>query len=240
MKDACPGLELPADLPINEKQTSLFMTRLRKQDPDAPIRNFPGSYDSMTPGGIGVANARKMGRLPFPAEELRRWLAENRGQIVTRNDGLRYVLSHDPNADELWRLGANSEIDEVWKAKLTHDGKVITWSPGGLFAKPHRHLIGYALAMYPTGQRHPAYILSDGLAESQQPIVLSPWGRPETLRLAADGGFTGAAPDGRAVAGRWWWSRGELNLRFEGEAETLLIGWRDLYERLRQARAKGR
>ena len=39
MLDACPDLELPADLPINEKQTSRRMWHMMMQDPDAVIRN---------------------------------------------------------------------------------------------------------------------------------------------------------------------------------------------------------
>lgn len=39
MVEACPDLELPADLPINEAQTSRRMWHMMLQDPDAVIRN---------------------------------------------------------------------------------------------------------------------------------------------------------------------------------------------------------
>ncbi len=43
LRDACPNLPLPDELAINEKQTSLDISEIRPQDPDAPISDFPGS-----------------------------------------------------------------------------------------------------------------------------------------------------------------------------------------------------
>ena len=42
-KDACPTLELPAGVPVNERQTSTDIGDMRTQNPGAPIRNYPGS-----------------------------------------------------------------------------------------------------------------------------------------------------------------------------------------------------
>ena len=41
-KSWCPDLELPAELPINERQTAKYLDDMREQDPDAPIRHFMG------------------------------------------------------------------------------------------------------------------------------------------------------------------------------------------------------
>ena len=71
--------------------------------------------------------------------------------------------------------------------------------------------------------------------DKRHPIPLTAWGRPETLYLGADGSFTGTTGDGGTAGRRWWWSRGNLNLRFQGEDATVLIGWRDLLDRLQQA-----
>ena len=38
----CPDLDLPAELPINERQTAKYLDDMRGQDPDAPIRHFKG------------------------------------------------------------------------------------------------------------------------------------------------------------------------------------------------------
>ena len=104
MKDACPDLKLPADLPINEKQTSRFMQDLRLQDPDAPLRNFPGSDRLRTPGGIGIAQARAMGRLPLPTAELRKLFNDQHGNIFKGTSGRRYVLSFSENHSQLWDI----------------------------------------------------------------------------------------------------------------------------------------
>ncbi len=234
MKDACPKLKLPADLPINEKQTSKFMSELRQQDPEAPIRNFPGSRESRTPGGIGIAQARTMGTVPFPVEEFQAFLAERKGDIVTGNSGSRYVLAPTPDQIETWKLDARGKIVDIWTSRVTHDGQQINATSeqtDGFY----RYRIGYAYALYPTGERHPAFVLSGRLAAKRHPIPLTAWGRPETLYLGADGSFTGTTGDGGTAGRRWWWSRGNLNLRFQGEDATVLIGWRDLLDRLQQA-----
>ena len=54
MKDACPDLRLPADLPVNEKQTSTAFDKAIAQDLDAPLRGFPGS-ELRGPGATGIA-----------------------------------------------------------------------------------------------------------------------------------------------------------------------------------------
>ena len=54
MKDACPDLALPADLPVNEKQTSTAFDKAIAQDLDAPLRGFPGS-ELRGPGATGIA-----------------------------------------------------------------------------------------------------------------------------------------------------------------------------------------
>ena len=70
MKNACPDLNLPADLAINEKQTSATFDVMIAQDPDAPVRNAPGS-DLRGPGATGLAAAE--GRPVLPAAELQRF-----------------------------------------------------------------------------------------------------------------------------------------------------------------------
>ena len=76
MKAACPDLDLPADLAINEKQTSAAFDVMIAQDPDAPVRNAPGS-DLRGPGATGLAAAE--GRPVLPAAALQRFLADASG-----------------------------------------------------------------------------------------------------------------------------------------------------------------
>ena len=49
LKEACPGLELPAGLPVNERQTSSVMELTVAQDPGAAVHG---------PSGLGVEGAR--------------------------------------------------------------------------------------------------------------------------------------------------------------------------------------
>ena len=53
LADACPDLvgELPEGMAINEKQTANTLEELRGQDPDAPLRRFPGWENAGLGGG---------------------------------------------------------------------------------------------------------------------------------------------------------------------------------------------
>ena len=42
LKESCPGMTLPAHLPVNEEQTAQAFSKMRLQDPRAALRNFPG------------------------------------------------------------------------------------------------------------------------------------------------------------------------------------------------------
>ena len=56
MKEACPDLSLPASLPVNRRQTATRIDAMMAQDPDAAIRNAPGSH-LRGPGATGIAAA---------------------------------------------------------------------------------------------------------------------------------------------------------------------------------------
>ena len=101
MKDACPDLALPADLPVNEKQTSTAFDKMMAQDTDAPLRGFPGS-ELRGPGATGIAASG--GRATLPAAALKRFLEDNDGRVLVDNTGARHVLVLGPDRDELWLL----------------------------------------------------------------------------------------------------------------------------------------
>ena len=104
MKDACPDVALPADLPINEKQTSAVFDKMMAQDPDAPVRGFPGS-ELRGPGATGIAASGRHATLPAAA--LKRFLADNDGRVLIDNAGARHVLVLGRDRDELWLLDGN-------------------------------------------------------------------------------------------------------------------------------------
>ena len=62
LKQACPELELPAGLPVNEKQSSVLMEEAIAQDPEAALRAVPGRSPVpgsalRAPGSTGLALA---------------------------------------------------------------------------------------------------------------------------------------------------------------------------------------
>ncbi len=228
LKDSCPEMNLPVELPINEKQTSVFMSELREQDPDAPIRDFSGSHDRRTPGGIGIAHALSQGTVPFPARDLKRFLVENDGHVLESFKGRGYVLVLNPERDELWRLKDDGTIEDIGYLTPSADGKVIRLSFEVLPYKV-RFLVGYALPLVWTGERYDAMAMMDWLVAQERDVAL-PFLEREgvAFRFAAGGAVKARATAGDDVAGRWWWSRGRLHVRLDGVARANAYPWRDL------------
>ena len=92
---------MPADLPVNEKQTSTAFDKMMAQDTDAPLRGFPGS-ELRGPGATGIAASG--GRATLPAAALKRFLEDNDGRVLVDNAGARHVLVLGRDRDELWLL----------------------------------------------------------------------------------------------------------------------------------------
>ena len=92
---------MPADLPVNEKQTSAVFDEMMAQDLDAPVRGFPGS-ELRGPGATGIAASG--GHATLPAAALKRFLEDNNGRVLIDNTGARHVLVLGPDRDELWLL----------------------------------------------------------------------------------------------------------------------------------------
>ena len=91
LKDACPDLELPASLAINEKQTEARLSRMKAQDPDAVIRNFPGS-ELRALGANGRRNDKV--RAKVTPKELSAFLLAHDRTVLKAMDGTRYVLGN--------------------------------------------------------------------------------------------------------------------------------------------------
>ena len=107
LKEACPALDLPAGLPVNERQTSVLMEEAVTQDPEAALRAYPGSH-LRAPGSTGLALAA--GAPTVTAAELGRFLIENDGHVLESPAGGRLVLALGPERDELWRLDAEGDV----------------------------------------------------------------------------------------------------------------------------------
>ena len=241
MKEACPGLAVPAGLPVNERQTSTAFGTMMAQDPEAPVRNAPGSH-LRGPGATGIAAAQ--GRPRLPAAGLARFLAENDGFVLTDTAGARHVLVLGPESDELWLLGEDGGIADTGVLVPSSDGTEIAVHYRRLPIRP-RYRIGDALPFLPTGERFAAMRMTDRLASEGTPVALpfagtgvsgtNVSGGDETVlrlrpdgRVTAGGGGTGTAP------GTWRWSRGELVVTLEasGGPETeARYPWRLLADR---------
>ena len=222
MKEACPDLALPAHLPVNRRQTSTGIAAMMAQDPDAAIRNAPGSH-LRGPGAIGIAAAQ--GRPLLGAAALGRFLAENDGFVLTDTGGARHVLVLGAEGDELWLLDAEGAVADTGLLVPAAGGAEIAVHYARLPIRP-RYRIGDALPFLPTGERFAAMRIADRLAAAGTPVVLPLPGRAETaVRLHGDGTLS-AEVDGReTVPGTWRWSRGALVVALDGAAgEASIFG----------------
>ena len=228
MKDACPDVALPADLPINEKQTSAVFDKMMAQDPDAPVRGFPGS-ELRGPGATGIAASGRHATLPAAA--LKRFLADNDGRVLIDNAGARHVLVLGRDRDELWLLDGNGGIADTASLVPASGGTEIALHYERLPLR-RRFRVGDALPLLPTGERYAAMRLTDWLA-ALSGLVTLPFmeAKDSAFRFRADGTLTAVLGDGngsRGTAGAWRWSRGELIVTLDGAAAANSYPWRAL------------
>lgn len=225
LADACPNLPLPEHLVINEKQTSTSIEELRAQDPEAPIRNFPGS-EHRVPGAVGQAITG--GEPTITREELADFMRAQNGMELLNTRGKRRVLVLDKTArDQVWKVDAEGAVTNVGYFDVAPDGSTIgiAWEKG----KPvkARYTVGYAFPYAPTGERFAAFRLGDWLAD--QPSVTLPFfGRAAAFRFSPDGTLATNKKDGSVITGSWRWSRGSLEIRFPGLRDVATYEWRAL------------
>ena len=225
MKDACPELALPPGLPVNERQSATAFARMMAQDPDAAVRNAPGSH-LRGPGATGIAAAG--GHPTLPAAELARFLAENDGFVLTDTAGARHVLVLGTGGDELWLLGEDGAVADTGLLVPAVGRAEIAIHYERLPVRP-RYRIGDALPFLPTGERFAAMRITDRLVESGAPVVLPFPGRAETVvGFRADGTLMAEGGETHAISGSWRWSRGELVVTLDGAQAEGRYPWRVL------------
>ena len=238
MKEACPGLPLPASLAVNEKQTAAAFDAMMAQDPDAAIRDAPASH-LRGPGAAGIATSG--GRPMLSGMDLARFLEENDGFVLTDTAGARHVLVLGADGDELWLLGEDPRAgDSRAEDGAIADVGMLVPAAGGTEIAVHyerlplrlRYRIGDPLPFLPTGERFAAFGITDRLAGSGVPVMLPLPGRGETaVWLRPDGTLAVADGSGGHLAGAWRWSRGALAVGVEGTAGPARIPWQVLAER---------
>ena len=229
LKEACPGLQLPAGLPVNERQTTSVMELTVAQDPGAAAHAHPGS-ELRAPGSTGLALAA--GAPTVTAAELGRFLAANDGHVLESPAGARFAMVLGAERDELWRLDADGNVADTAVLLPTTDGTgiAVQWE---LLPRRLEYRLGDPFPLQPTGERHGAMRFTDRLVAAGRPVAL-PLGDRGDIALRFHKGGTVTAEDihGGEVAGSWRWSRGQLHVSLDGMVETLAWPWRDLTRRV--------
>lgn len=231
LTDGCANLKPPAHIGVNEKQTSPRMDELRRQDPDAAIRNFPGSHLT-APGRTGLGASR--GQPTTTRAEVWSWLQRQEGYVLTSSDGVGnvVVLADGVNQHEVWRLADDGSISGIGVLRDQDDWAIVE-APD--LSEPVKYPVGYPFPVLPTGHRHAAWQLTDKLIARAEPVPLSWMGkRYDGHRfLFHDKTLTIVGPGETYLEGRWRWVKGRLEVTVGGdERNPGSIGWRDLAREL--------
>ena len=197
LKQACPDLDLPAGLPVNERQTSVLMEEAVAQDPDAAVRTHPGS-ELMAPGSTGLALAA--GAPTVTADELARFLAANDGHVLENPARARLVLALGPERDELWLLDAGDDVADTAVLLPTADGAgiAVQWER---LPRRQDYRLGDPFPLRPTGERYGAFLLMDRLIDADRPLAL-PFGEAQDGRGRGRRGRRPARRAGRVRRGK--------------------------------------
>ena len=229
LKEACPGIDVPAGVPVNGKQTAVQMEEAVAQDPEAVLREASGSH-LRAPGSTGLGMAG--GGPTVTAAELARFLAANDGHVLETPAGIRTVLALGAERDELWRLDADGHVADTAVLLPTADGQsiVVQWER---LPRRMEYRLGDPFPLQPAGERYGAMRLTDRLVAAGRPAAfpLGDWG-DIALRFLEGGAVTVEDVHGGTIFGRWQWSRGHLQVSLDGFAETVAWPWRDLERHL--------
>ena len=215
---------------VNEKQTSRNLEELRRQDPEAALRNFPGSQHT-GPGRTGLAASG--GKPTTTPEEIEAFMWGQEGNVLLSSLGNGYVFTEGWAANtEIWKVGQDGDIESFGRISLKTDASgqewVLSHVPGvGTLYYP----VGYPVPLMSTGHRYPAWQLTDELIGRAEPVPL-PWmgERYEGYRfLFHDKTLTIVGAGHEYFTGRWRWTKGRLQVTVDGEEQhARSIDWRDL------------
>ena len=230
LADACPSVASarPAGMRINEKQTAHRLDELRRQDPDAPVRNFPSSHHT-APGRTGLGASG--GKPTTTKAEVEAYLEAQIGNVMvggTKGAGYTYVRSG--GQEEHWRVQTANTTRMYFDVVRSEDGRMIS------FGK-YDHVFGYPFGYLPTGHRHPAFQLTDefiarpyprslefmGEAYADKRFVFHPEGKFSVVDEAGD------LVEGPHFDGTWRWTRGKLEMAVRDDpAGPRSIEWWEL------------
>ncbi len=221
MKKKCPYLDIP--LPVNERQTATDLMEMMQQDPEAPIRRFPG-YEISAPGATGIGAAG--GGPTMSKEDFSEFLRNHNGYIGLSSWLRRYVLILNEKVDQIWQLDEQGdEITDIGHLALSPNGGRLTIEFDGKALTATYH-VGYPFFYMPTGERYAAMRLMDWLIAQEDYVELPFMDREAvSFRFLEDGALQAAAAGGGHIGGAWWWSRGRLVLSLEGVKKAAGFEW---------------
>ena len=232
--DGCPDFVALSGIGINEKQTSSKIDELRRQDPDAPIRNFPGSQLT-APGRTGLAASG--GKPTTTKAEVEAFLDAQEGNILRWNTyGWVWVRSGD--REEVWRIQDERASERFFDVARAEDGSRLA------VRFPTRdmvYMVGYPFPFLPTGHRHPAFQLTDELLARPYPRSLPFMGEAyadKRFVFHPKGKFSvvdeaGNLDQGPHFAGTWRWTRQALEMTVRNDPTGFrLVHWRTLAHQL--------
>ena len=225
LADACPDLELPAGMAVNDRQTANKLGELREQDPSAPVRHFPGS--GLTgPGRTGLAASG--GKPTTTKAEVWTFLNEQEGNVLLGPEGHGRVFvrgQEGTQEHEVWGLGDDGAI--AWTAELVEAGEWLEWKFKGKVVA--RYPMGYPVPYVPTGHRYQVWQLTDKLITDRKAVSLSWMGRAyrgHLFEFHADKRVTATGPDASVSEGKWRWTRGRLEVSLAGDEDNAeSIAW---------------
>ncbi len=230
LADGCPGLAAarPAGMRINEKQTAHLLDELRRQDPDAPVRNFPRSQHK-APGRTGLGASG--GKPTTTKAEVEAYLEAQNGNImVGGSKGAGYTYVRSGGREEFWRVQTANTTRMYFDVVRSEDGRMI-W-----FGK-YDYVFGYPFGYLPTGHRHPAFQLTDEFLARPYPRSLEFMGEAyadKRFVFHPEGKFSVVDEAGNLVPGphfdgTWRWTRGELEMTVRDDpAGPRSIEWWEL------------
>ncbi len=234
LADGCPDLKIPAHIRINEKQTSHRFDELRRQDPDAPVRNFRGSHLT-SPGRTGLGASG--GKPTTTKAEVDAFLEAQHGNILINNKRIALTYVRAGDREELWRIGHAGMTDGFWDIVRTRDeaGEWLEVHDGPRVRR--RYPMGYPFFYLPTGHRHPAFQLTDEFLARPYPRALPFMGEAyvdKRFVFHPEGKFSVVDEAGELVEdphfdGTWVWTRGRLEMAVRDDpAGPRSVGWREL------------
>jgi len=208
LADACPEVELPPGMEVNEAQTGRTLAALRRQDPAAPIRGFVSDAPVYT-----VRTAEYLASLPAHDGEIfvsREYTDDGHSVVFPRFSTVWHLTGHPPWILDTakrggWLFPYSTGFAEVDDAERTYRERWtrVNGSASGTDEWGFDEWIGFL----PTGVRHPLADWMDRMSAPDAPAIplprqSAPWGDLQ-VTFRSDLSAMIVRPEGRRSEGRW-------------------------------------